>query len=123
MSQTEPGRTPPRRVVEPGERHTAPFRPPMLTRTVAAAAALWLGGAAFATVAPAFVVHPTDDTASPAALAGAFGLTVVGVLVMVVACLVIYRRERNSGALILAVVPTGVLLAGGVMLLGTKLFG
>lgn len=123
MSQTDPYLTPPPRVVEPGERHTAPFRRPTLSRGVLAVAALWLGGAAFATVLPALVVPPASTSATPGALLGAFSLTAVGVGIMVIACLVLYRRVHERGILILATVPTGVLLAGGFVLLGTKLFG
>lgn len=122
MSQSNPPQTPPRREVAPGERHTAPFRRPELSRSTLGVVALWVGGAAFGTVAPAFVVPPTEESASTGALLTAFGLTVVGVLVMVAACLLFYRRARERAALVFAVVPTGVLLAGGMMLLGTKLF-
>ncbi len=123
MSQSNPSQTPPRREVAPGERHTAPFRKPQLSGSTLGLVALWLGGVAFGTVAPAFVVPPTQDSASTSALLTAFGLTVVGVLIMVLACLLLYRRAREGAVLVFAVVPTGVLLAGGMMLLGTKLFG
>lgn len=122
MSQSNPPQTPPRREVEPGERHTAPFRRPMVSGPTLALAALWLGGVAFGLVAPAFVVPPSAQQASMGLLLTAFGLTVVGVAIMVAACLLAYRRAHEKGVLIFAVVPTGVLLAGGMTMLGTKLF-
>ena len=122
MSQSNAPQTPPSREVEPGERHTAPFRRPEVSGSTLGLVALWLGGAAFGAVAPAFVVPPTEESASTGALLAAFGLTVVGVVVMVLACLLFYRRARERAVLVFAIVPTGVLLAGGMMLLGTKLF-
>ena len=41
---------------------------------------------------------------------------------MAAACLLIYRRGQDRSILVLAVVPTGVLLAGGMMMLATQLF-
>lgn len=105
-----------------GERRIAPIRWPRPSFGGLATFALWLGGAAFGLVAPALLVSPTSDGASTGRLLSAFGLTVVGVLIMVVACVVAFRRGRDGAIIIFAVIPTGVLLAGGMMLLGTKLF-
>lgn len=107
---------------QPGERHIAPIRWPKPSRGGLALFALWAGGAAFGLVVPAMLVSPTSKGASTGLLLSAFGLTVVGVLIMVAACLIAFRRGRDGAIIIFAIIPTGVLLAGGMMLLGTKLF-
>ena len=105
-----------------GERRVAPIRWPKPSGGGLALFALWAGGAAFGLVMPALLVSPTSSGASTGLLLGAFGLTVVGVLIMMTACLIAFRRGRDGAIIIFAVIPTGVLLAGGMMLLGTKLF-
>lgn len=107
---------------QPTERHIAPIRWPRPSRGGMALFALWAGGAAFGMVLPAMLVSPTSEGASTGLLLGAFGLTVVGVLIMVAACAIAFRRGRDGAIIIFAIIPTGVLLAGGMMLLGTKLF-
>lgn len=107
---------------ELGERHVAPIRWPKPTRGGLALFALWAGGAAFGMVLPAMLVSPSSEGASTGLLLAAFGLTVVGVLIMVAACAIAFRRGRDGAIIIFAIIPTGVLLAGGMMLLGTKLF-
>ncbi len=110
----EPGATAPRSI--------APMRWPKPSGGGVGLFALWAVGGLVGALAPALVVRPSDDDASTSALLGAFGLTVLGVLIMVAACVLLYRRGRDGAVIILAVVPTGVLLAGGMMLLATKLF-
>ncbi len=106
----------------PVARSIAPIRWPKPTSGGLSLFALWALGGLFGAIAPAFVVNPSEDDASTSALLGAFGLTVVGVLIMVAACVLLYRRGRDGSVIIMAVIPTGVLLAGGMMLLGSKLF-
>lgn len=122
MSSTGPSRAPERRVVQPGERSVAPFRRPSPSRPGLALMALWLLGGVIGAGAPALIVPPTSDGASTGLALLAFSLTVVGVAIMVAACLLLFRRGRDRGVILLAVVPTGVLLAGGFMMLGTQLF-
>lgn len=107
---------------QPNERHVAPIRWPKPTRGGLALFALWAGGAAFGMVLPAMLVSPSSKGASTSLLLSAFGLTVVGVLIMVTACMIAFRRGRDGAIIIFAIIPTGVLLAGGMMLLGTKIF-
>jgi hypothetical protein len=84
---------------------------------------LWVLGGLIGAGAPALIVPPTlDGGASLPRVLTAFSLTVVGVAVMALACLLLYRHTRERGVLVLAVVPTGVLLAGGMIMLGTQLF-
>lgn len=122
MSATEPSRTPERRAVEPGERAVAPFRRPQVPRQTVALGALWVLGGLVGTALPALIVPPTSTGLAVSRVLLAFSLTVVGVAVMAFACLLLYRRTKDRGVLVFALVPTGVLLAGGMMMLGTQLF-
>ena len=108
--------------VQPGERAVAPFRRPRPSRGGTALMGLWALGGVIGAGAPALIVPPNSDGASLPRLLGAFSLTLVGVAIMVLAIVALYRRGRDGGVLVLAVVPTGVLLAGGMMMLGTQLF-
>ncbi len=108
--------------MRPGERSVAPFRRPRPSRAGAALMGVWALGGVFGAGAPALLVPPNSDGASLGRLLAAFSLTLAGVAVMVLAIVALYRRGRDSGVLVLAVVPTGVLLAGGMMMLGTQLF-
>ncbi len=122
MSSPQPPTSSEKDPEAPVARSIAPMRWPKPSGGGLGLFALWVFGGLVGAIAPAFVVSPADTTASTSALLGAFGLTVLGVLIMVVACVLLYRRGRDGAVIILAVVPTGVLLAGGMMLLGTKLF-
>lgn len=75
----------------------------------------------FALVAPALVVPPGRANAPTGQVLLAVGLTVLGVLVALAIALLAYRRTRNFSWLIIGLVPSFALLAGGAIMAATKL--
>jgi len=73
--------------------------------------------------APSMVVSPSALTAPTGRVVLAFGLTVLGVAISVVAGMLAFRRDHNWAWLIITGVPAVSLVAGGAILAATKMIG
>jgi len=104
------------------ERHSppdhVPFRRLALNPASVALFLLFLGGTVLATAVPATIAAPGDiDGATLDAAWQAFGISVVGLLVMAVASGFLYARTKEIAMLILAIAPTTAGFVGAVVLL------
>ncbi len=70
--------------------------------------------------APSLVVSPSQPSAPLRSVLLAFGLTLLGVTIALVAGMLAYRRTRDYGWLIATGVPAVTLVAGGAILAATK---
>jgi hypothetical protein len=70
--------------------------------------------------APSLIVSPMQRTATLNAILTAFGFTLLGAGIALVAGLLAFRRDRNWAWLIITGVPTVVLVTGGAVLAATK---
>lgn len=71
-------------------------------------------------VAPSLVVSPSAPSAPMSRVLAAFGFTLLGVAVSVVAGFLAFRRTSNWAWLIITGVPAVSLVAGGAILAATK---
>lgn len=72
---------------------------------------------------PSFIVSPGELNASTGSVVLAFGFTVLGVVIALVAGFIALRRTGNFAWLIITAVPSVAIVAGGAILAGTKLSG
>jgi hypothetical protein len=103
-------------------RAQAPIRWPQPDRAVLSLIALWAFGLVGALVFPALFVAPGARTAPAGRVWLAFGGTLVGAAVMLVAALGMFRRGRDASVLTLGVVPAVAVVSGGVILAVTKIY-
>lgn len=71
-------------------------------------------------VAPSLLVSPSAPSAPLSRVLAAFGFTLLGVAVSVVAGFLAFRRTSNWAWLIITGVPAVTLVAGGAILAATK---
>jgi predicted membrane channel-forming protein YqfA (hemolysin III family) len=105
------------------ERAQPPIRWPHANRSGVLTIALWGLGLLVALLIPALIVPPYQKTATVTAAWTAFAFTVIGALCMVAATAWHYRRTKDSGILILGLVPGGAVIVGGVILATVKILG
>lgn len=105
------------------DRAQPPIRWPHPNRSSVLAVALWALGLIVALLVPALIVPPYQETATPAAAWTAFSFTVVGALFMIAATSWHYRRSKDSGILILGLVPGTAVIVGGVIMATVKVLG
>lgn len=117
-STDQPAPTPAPRA---GDRAQAPIRWPHPSRGSLAVFGVWAVGAVVALFVPAFIVGPGEQAASTSAVWTAFSMTVLGAVIMIAALAVLWRRTKDSGALVLGCVPAIAVVAGGVILTASKL--
>lgn len=72
---------------------------------------------------PPFIVSPGQLNASTGSVLLAFGFTLLGVAIALVAGALALRRTRNFAWLIITGVPSVAIIAGGAILAGTKISG
>ncbi len=72
---------------------------------------------------PPFIVSPGQLNASTGSVLLAFGFTLLGVAIVLVAGALALKRTRNFAWLIITAVPSVAIVAGGAILAGTKLSG
>jgi hypothetical protein len=82
---------------------------------------LWAAGVIVALFVPALIVAPTAKHPPTSSVWTAFGLTVVGTVVMVLAAGGLWRRSKDPAVLVMGIVPAVVCIAGGLILAATKL--
>lgn len=70
---------------------------------------------------PPFIVSPGQLNASTGSVLFAFGFTLLGVAIVLVAGALALKRTRNFAWLIITAVPSVAIVAGGAILAGTKL--
>jgi hypothetical protein len=107
------------RISEP-DRAQPPIRWPHPTGMSVAFFAAWLLGGVFALFVPAMIVGPGEENAPAGQVWLAFSMSVIGALVMVGASIGLWRRTKDSGALVLCI-PAVAIVFGGVILAAVKL--
>ena len=106
-----------------GDRAQAKVRWPHPDRTSVIIAGGWLFGLLLALVVPALIVSPGERTAPDAQVWAAFGCTVAGAAVMLLAAWALYRHSRDWADAVWGIVPALSVVIGGVILTATKLTG
>jgi hypothetical protein len=86
-------------------------------------AGVWVLGLLLALVVPALIVRPGERTAPEAQVWVAFGCTVAGAGVMLLAAWALYRHSRDWADAVWGIVPAISVVIGGVILTATKLTG
>ncbi|HEY6795646.1 MAG TPA: hypothetical protein VI248_13290 [Kineosporiaceae bacterium] len=85
--------------------------------------ALWAVGAFIALFVPALLVSPGAETAPPRDVWTAFGFTVAGAIVMILASVVLWRRRDDAAVLIMGGIPAFATIVGGAILTASRLTG
>jgi hypothetical protein len=104
------------------QRAQAPIRWPRPDGRTLTLIGLWFVGLLVALALPATIVPPSAPTAAAGELWLAFGITVVGVAVMLVAATGLWRRHREPIILVMVATPAISCLLGGIILVATKGF-
>src|SRR3954468_176511 len=87
------------------ERAQAPIRWPHPDRLTLALIVVWVVGLIIALAVPALIVPPTAQHPSTGQTWFAFSFTLIGVVIMLVASVVHYRREHDPSIFTLAASP------------------
>jgi len=83
--------------------------------------ALWVAGAVVAVAVP-YVVVPVGQThASVGPVWTAFGFTVIGSTIMIIASALMFRRSKDAGVFVIGCIPAVATIIGGVILSASKL--
>jgi hypothetical protein len=83
--------------------------------------ALWAAGLLVALALPAAIVNPTAENPPAGDVRLALGCTVLGSIIMIISAVILQRRTRDSGLLVLGLVPAAVCIAGGAILAASKI--
>lgn len=102
-------------------RATAPMRWPHPSLSEVAYVGLWLIGLIVALFVPALFVGPTEESAPAGKIWTAFAFTGVGCLIMLAAAALLWRRSKDASVMVFGGVPAVACIAGGVVLVATKL--
>lgn len=105
------------------ERAQPPLRWPHPDGATLFLVGLWMAGVVVALFVPALIVPPGADTAAGGEVLMAFGSTVVGAMIMLVAGFGLYRRSHDATVLTLGVVPAVACIVGGLILAASKFYG
>jgi hypothetical protein len=105
------------------DRAQPPIRWPHPTLAHAGLVALWGVGVFVAIFVPAFIVSPGARTAPSGDVWLAFGTTVVGAGIMILAASLLWRRTRDVAYFVMGAVPAFAGLAGGAIFAAAKLSG
>jgi hypothetical protein len=105
------------------DRAQPPIRWPHPNRYSAFTIALWGLGLIIALLIPASIVPLSQKAASVADVWTAFGFTVLGALIMMGATGWRFRMTKDSGILLLGIVPATSIIIGGVILATVKVLG
>jgi predicted membrane channel-forming protein YqfA (hemolysin III family) len=108
---------------QPAERAQPPIRWPHLVRSSVPTIALWALGLLVALLVPAMIVPLSQKTATVSAAWTAFSFTVLGAAMMIAATSWHFLRTRDSGILLLGLVPGVAVVLGGIMLATVKTLG
>lgn len=108
----------------PGGRAVPPVQKPSISAATVVLVLVWLVGIVAGVLGPLLIVNGGAATASTTVSGGrlwaAFAAILVGIVIEVSACVLLYRRHRDPGVAVIAVVPFASLLIGGLAILGTK---
>ena len=105
------------------DRAQPPIRWPHPNRSSVLTIALWAIGLIVGLGIPALIVPPWQKTATPAAGWTAFTVTVLGSAVMMASTSWHYRKTKDSGILVLGLVPGATVIICGVILVTVKVLG
>ena len=105
------------------ERAQAPIRWPRPDGFTLGLIVVYVVGLIIALAVPALIVPPTAKHPSTGETWFAFSFTLIGVLIMLAASIVHYRREHDPSIFTLAGVSAVAVLIGGIILVATKLGG
>ena len=105
------------------DRAQPPIRWPHPNRSGVLTIALWGLGLVIALLIPALIVPPYQKTATATEAWTAFSVTVFGALIMMGVTGWRYRKTRDSGILVLGIVPGVSVIIGGVILATVKVLG
>lgn len=108
---------------ERAQRAQPPLRWPQPDRQSVLIVGVWVLGLILALLVPALIVGPTELTAPAGQVWTAFGCTVVGAIVMLLAAAALYRHSGDWADLVWGVVPAVSVIVGGVIFTATKLSG
>jgi uncharacterized membrane protein len=104
-------------------RAQAPIRWPRPDRFTLGLVAVFVVGLVIALAVPAIIVPPTAKHPSTGQTWLAFLFTVIGVVIMLTATTVQYRRKKDAAVMTLGGVSSVAVLLGGIILVATKLGG
>ena len=105
------------------ERAQAPIRWPRPDGVTLALLVVYVVGLIISLAVPALIVPPTARHPSTGQTWFAFSFTLIGVLIMLAASIVHYRREHDPSVFTLGGVSAVAVLIGGIILVATKLGG
>src|SRR5689334_2017161 len=105
------------------ERAQAPIRWPRPDGATLGLIVVYVVGLIISLAVPALIVPPTARHPSTRQSWFAFSFTLIGVLIMLWASIVHYRREHGPSVFTLGGVSAVAVLIGGIILVGTKLGG
>ena len=105
------------------DRAQAPIRWPRPDRVTLVLLAVYAVGLVIALAVPALIVPPTAKHPTTAQTWTAFLFTLIGVVIMLVATVVQYRRSKDASVVTLGGVSAVAVLLGGIILVATKLGG
>jgi len=105
------------------ERAQAPIRWPRPDGVTLGLIVVYVVGLIISLAVPALIVPPTARHPSTGQTWFAFSFTLIGVLIMLGASIVHYRREHDPSVFTLGGVSAVAVLIGGIILVATKLGG
>jgi len=108
-------------VAQAEEHAQPPIRWPHPNRSSVLTIALWALGLLVALGVPAAIVPPNQKTATAAAAWTAFAFTALGAAFMITATAWHFRRTKDSGILLLGIVPGATVMIGGIILATVKI--
>lgn len=103
------------------DRAQAPLRWPHPDRLTVTLVVTWAVGLVVALLVPAMIVGPGERNAPAAEVWTAFGITVLGAVVMLGAAAALYRHARDWAVMVWGMIPAFSVIVGGVILTTVKL--
>jgi hypothetical protein len=108
----------------PGERSIPRVHKPAISGVSTALVLLWLFGLVAGVLGPLLIINAGSADATSSVSAGtlwaAMSTTMASLVVVVLACVLLYRRHRDAGIIVMAIVPFASLFVGGLAIVGAK---
>jgi hypothetical protein len=105
------------------DRAQPPIRWPHPNRSSVLTIALWAIGGIVGLGIPALIVPPWQKTATSAEAWTAFSVTVIGSAIMMASTSWHYRKTKDTGILVLGLVPGATVIICGIILATVKVLG